>query len=67
MNINEITEAIVGAAIEVHRALAYLQCLDRELQLRASLLSVSNPCRWFTKASDGIVDIEWTSLLPTLL
>jgi len=27
MNINEISEAIVGAAIEVHRALAYLQCL----------------------------------------
>ena len=41
MTINEITEAIIGAAIEVHRALgpgllesAYLQCLCRELQLR---------------------------------
>ena len=34
MNVNEITEAIIGAAIEVHRALgpgllesAYMQCL----------------------------------------
>src|SRR5438552_17641279 len=41
MTISEITEAIIGAAIEVHRALgpgllesAYLQCLCRELQLR---------------------------------
>ena len=41
MTINEIMEAIIGAAIEVHRALgpgllesAYLQCLCRELQLR---------------------------------
>ena len=41
MTIHEITEAIIGAAIEVHRALgpgllesAYLQCLCRELQLR---------------------------------
>ena len=41
MTIHEITEAIIGAAIEVHRARgpgllesAYLQCLCRELQLR---------------------------------
>ena len=41
MTINEITEAIIGAAIEVHRALrpgllesAYRQCLCHELQLR---------------------------------
>src|SRR5713101_4183582 len=41
MAINEITEAIIGAAIEVHRALgpgllesAYKQCLCHELQLR---------------------------------
>lgn len=41
MQTNEITEAIIGAAIEVHRALgpgllesAYEECLCRELKLR---------------------------------
>jgi len=41
MRINQITEAIIGAAIEVHRALgpgllesAYEECLCRELGLR---------------------------------
>ena len=41
MSINELTEAIIGAAIEVHRALgpgllesAYEECLCRELCLR---------------------------------
>ncbi len=41
MEINQITEAIIGAAIEVHRALgpgllesAYEECLSRELSLR---------------------------------
>src|SRR5207247_2795815 len=41
LTINEITEAIIGAAIEVHRALgpgllesAYQECLSRELTLR---------------------------------
>jgi GxxExxY protein len=41
MNINQITEATIGAAIEVHRALgpgllesAYEECLCRELGLR---------------------------------
>jgi GxxExxY protein len=41
MKINEITEAIIGAAIEVHRALgpgllesAYQQCMCRDLNLR---------------------------------
>jgi GxxExxY protein len=41
MNINEITEAIIGAAIEVHRALgpgllesAYEECLCHALTLR---------------------------------
>ncbi len=40
-NANEITEAVIGAAIEVHRALgpgllesAYVRCLCRELDLR---------------------------------
>ena len=37
MNVNEITEVIIGAAIEVHRALgpgllesAYMQCLRHD-------------------------------------
>ena len=41
MSVNQITEAIIGAAIEVHRALgpgllesAYEECLCRELSLR---------------------------------
>lgn len=41
LKINEITEAIIGGAIEVHRALgpgllesAYEECLARELELR---------------------------------
>jgi len=41
MHVNEITEAVIGASIEVHRALgpgllesAYVQCLCYELRLR---------------------------------
>lgn len=41
MEVNEITKAIIGAAIEVHKALgpgllesAYEECLCRELDLR---------------------------------
>ena len=41
MQVNEITEAVIGAAIEVHRAIgpgllesAYVQCLCYELNLR---------------------------------
>jgi len=41
MKVNQVTEAVIGAAIEVHRALgpgllesAYEECLCRELSLR---------------------------------
>ncbi len=41
MKVNEVTEAIIGAAIEVHRTIgpgllesAYVQCLGHELALR---------------------------------
>ena len=42
MRVNELTESIIGAAIDVHRALgpgllesAYLACMRRELTLRS--------------------------------
>ena len=47
---NEITEAIIGAAIEVHRSLgpgllesAYRQCLCHELQLRGLAFVCERP------------------------
>jgi GxxExxY protein len=50
MNINELTEALIGAAIEVHRALgpgllesAYEQCLCRELGLRGVAFVCQKP------------------------
>ena len=68
MIINEITEAIIDASIEVHRELgpgllesAYRQCLCHDLRFEECLSSVSGPCRWFTKVSDWIVGIAWAS------
>lgn len=50
MEINELTEAVIGAAIEVHRHLgpgllesAYLQCLCRELGLRGIPFAKEHP------------------------
>jgi GxxExxY protein len=50
MTINEITEAIIGSAIEVHRALgpgllesADRQCLCHELQLRGLAFVCERP------------------------
>jgi len=50
MQINQITEAIIGAAIEVHRALgpgllesAYEECLCRELELRSIAFERQRP------------------------
>jgi GxxExxY protein len=44
MRVNEITEAVIGAGVEVHRVLgpgllesAYEECLCRELELRGTL------------------------------
>ena len=49
-NINEITGAIIGAAIEVHRQIgpgllesAYLECLSRELVLRGTPFEREKP------------------------
>ncbi len=48
--VNEITQAIIGAAIEVHRALgpgllesSYEECLARELSLRKILFEKQRP------------------------
>src|SRR5215471_7237981 len=50
MQINEITETIIGAAIEVHRAIgpgllesAYVQCLCYELNLRRMPFAMEVP------------------------
>ncbi len=50
MTANEITEAIIGAAIEVHRGLgpgllesAYMQCLCHELPLRGMPFVCEHP------------------------
>jgi len=50
MQINQITEAIIGAAIEVHRVLgpgllesAYEECLCRELELRSIAFERQRP------------------------
>jgi len=50
MSINELTEAVIGAAIEVHRHTgpgllesAYEQCLCRELSLRGIPFAVQSP------------------------
>ena len=67
MKVNEITEAVIGAAIEVHRALgpgllesAYIQCLCYELTLRKIPLSWRCLYQSFTKDSNSIVDIALT-------
>ena len=50
MKVNEITEAVIGAAIEVHRSLgpgllesAYVQCLCYELTLRKIPFELERP------------------------
>lgn len=50
MSINEITKAVIGSAIEVHRALepgllesAYEECLARELTIRQVPFSKQRP------------------------
>ena len=67
MIINEITEAIIGSSIEVHRELGPGLLESRIGNVCATnssfedcLSSVSGRCRWFTKVSDWIVAIAWT-------
>jgi GxxExxY protein len=71
VKVNEITEAVIGAAIEVHRALgpgllesAYIQCLCYELTLRKIPFGWRCLYRSFTKDSNSIVDIASTWLWP---
>ena len=70
MTINEITEAIIGSSIEVHRELGpglrlIGNVFGTNLRFEECLSSVSGPCRWFTKVSGWIADIAWTWLLRT--
>jgi GxxExxY protein len=58
-NLNELTEAIIGAAMEVHRTLGpgllestYEMCLCRELSIRGISLNGKCRYRWNTKASN---------------
>ena len=67
LKVNEITEAVIGAAIEVHRALgpgllesAYVQCLCDELTLRKIAFEWSYLFQSFIKGSNSIVDIALT-------
>ena len=67
MRMNEITEAVIGAAIEVHRALgpgllesAYEECLCRELTLRQVPFERQRSSRLSTKGCNWIVDIAST-------
>jgi GxxExxY protein len=50
MDINQLTEAVIGAAIEVHRALgpgllesAYLRCFCHELELKGIAFECERP------------------------
>jgi PD-(D/E)XK nuclease superfamily len=67
MRVNDLTGAIIGAAIEVHRVLgpgllesAYEECLCRDLISEGSDLSGNIQCRSNTKAS------IWTKATPHL-
>ncbi len=67
MKTNEVTETVIGAAIEVHRALgpgllesAYLQCLSYELTLRKIPFELEVPLPVLYKDSSSIVDIALT-------
>ena len=60
MTINEITEAIIGSSIEVHRELgpgllesAYRQCLCHELTLRGMPFVCERPLPWFLRLDCG--------------
>ena len=73
MKVNDITDAVIGAAIEVHRFLGpgllestYIQCLCYELTLRKYPLSWRYLYQSFTKDSNSIVDIALTWLWPAL-
>jgi GxxExxY protein len=68
--INDLSSAIIGAAIEVHRALgpgllesAYEQCLAQELSLREipfERQKRKNRSQCITRGLDWTVAIGWT-------
>ena len=67
-NLNELTEAIIGAAMEVHRTLGpgllestYEMCLCRELSMSGIPFERQVPIAWNTKASN------WTAVIARTL
>ncbi len=70
----DLTEKIIGAAIEVHRALGpgslesiYQTCLAHEMTLRGLRFEKENHYRLNTKASGSKAVIDWTSSLMAKL
>jgi GxxExxY protein len=68
VHLNELTYAVIGAALEVHRTLgpgllesSYRKCLCRELFVRGIPYKKNNRCRWSTKVFGWSAVIEWTS------
>lgn len=58
-DVNQVTQAVIGAAIEVHKALgpgllesAYEQCLCRELDLRGVSFERQRPVRLHYKGAE---------------
>ena len=71
--LNKITHAIIGAAIEVHRHLgpgllesAYNECLDREITIRGIPFERQYPLpvEYKSVRLDCGAAIGWTTLLP---
>jgi GxxExxY protein len=70
--VNDLTEAIIGAAIEVHRTIgpglqesAYVQCLCHELNARKLPFVMEQPLPILYKDSSSTAHIGWTWWLPT--
>ena len=72
-NFNELTEAIIGAAMEVHRALGpgllestYEMCLCRELSIRGIPFERQIPILLEIKAIESLLPIHDAQLLSYL-
>jgi len=66
VDINQLSNKIIGAAIEVHKVLApgllesaYEECLWHELELRGLHYERQNPYQWCIRGENWIVDTGW--------